>query len=638
MTLISLDSVSKALGDGPLFEGASFGIEEGERIGFVGPNGSGKSTLLKILAGRLEIDDGALARKRGLLVNVLDQNPIWESGDSIRDFLFRSDDQLVQLVGNYEKCLQNLQKDDHKDVAASRALQDTLAGLSHDMDTRGGFDLERRFESLLSELGIQDLSLPMDTLSGGMAKKAALTRCLAPDSDLILLDEPTNHLDLDTIEWLEKKLVASGKAFVLVTHDRWFLDSVCTTIMEIDNQRVSKYEGGYSDYLARVASRDEFSQSRERRREAILRVELEWLKRGPKARGGKDKKRKERIRDMVDGRPEAEQAGSDAFQTASRRLGGKVLELNGVAKSWDGKRVLSPFSYKLTKGERIGVVGPNGSGKSTLLDLIANRFEADEGSIDRGETLAIGYFDQHSEDMDASLTIIEYVRKAAERVRLGDGTELGAEQFLERFGFPRTMHDQKLDKLSGGESRRLLLVRLLIASPNLILLDEPTNDFDISTIALLEDFLRNFGGCVIAVSHDRAFLEGMADSLWVLDGRGGIVSYVGSYVDWREECAELEAKKPKIASGASTSAQATAKTKSDKLSFKENKEFEGLLPEIEALETEKAELEKAFADPEASLAKDPAAYARAGSRYAELDGLIASKTLRWEALAERADS
>ena len=640
MTLISLDSVSKTLGDGPLFSNASFGIEEGERVGFVGPNGSGKSTLLKLLAGRLESDDGTIARKRGLIVNVLDQSPVWESGDTIRDFLFRSDDPLVTLVGRYERCLESLHSGD---------ADAELARLTHEMETKGGFELEHRFESILSELGIGDTSLRMDELSGGMAKKAALARCLAPDSELILLDEPTNHLDVDTIEWMEKKLVASGRAFVLVTHDRWFLDAVCTTIMEIDGGEVSKYEGGYSDYLERVASREAFAQSRERRREAILRVELEWLKRGPKARGGKDKKRKERIRDLVGGRPEAESAGSEVFQAAKRRLGGKVLELQGVSKQWDGRTVLSPFSYKLTKGERVGVVGPNGSGKSTLLDLIAGRIREDAGAIDRGDTVAIGYLDQSATDLKAETAALEYVRQAAERVRLSDELELTAEQFLERFGFPRAMHAQPIGKLSGGELRRLLLVRLLIASPNVLLLDEPTNDFDIPTIALLEDFLSTFSGCVIAVSHDRAFLEGVADSLWVLDGKGGVESYVGSYTAWREtreaaEIAALEAEAERAARKLSAGRklpgnEAAAETKTDrnvvKLSFKEKKELDALLPEIEALEAEKALLEARFADPAAELAKDGEAYAAATSRYAELEELITKKTLRWEDLAAR---
>lgn len=634
MTLISLDGVSKALGEGPLFSDVSFGIEEGERIGFVGPNGCGKSTLLRILAGRMEPDDGSAARKRDLRVNMLDQVPRWEAGDTIRDFLFRSDDPLVRLVDRYERAL-----------ADPLSAEKTVADLTHEMEASGGFSVEHRFASLLSELGIQDLSLPMDTLSGGMAKKAALARCLAPASDLILLDEPTNHLDVDTIEWLERKLVQSGAAFVLVTHDRWFLDDVCTVIIDIDGGRAFKYGGNYSEYLERLDERRAFAEARERRRESILRVELEWLKRGPKARGGKDKKRKGRIRDLVDGRPEQEDAGSDAFMTAKRRLGGKVLNLAEVGKSWGKLEVIKPFSYKLSAGERIGIVGPNGSGKSTLLDLIAGRIEPDAGAIARGDTAVVGYFDQTGADMGTELSILDYVSAAAERIRLGDGSELTAEQFLERFGFPRPMQSQPVGKLSGGERRRLLLVRILIAAPNVLLLDEPTNDIDIPTIALLEDFLENFGGCVVAVSHDRTFLERTADSLWILDGSGTVEPFVGSYAEWREErAAALEAASSAKAAGkgagrSSGGAEGPENPERGrgKLSFKEKKELEGLLPEIEALEAEKAELEERFADPAGALAKDAAAYGAAAARYKELDLLIDENTRRWEELAARSD-
>ena len=638
MVIISLDSVSKSLGAGPLFSSVSLSIEEGERIGFVGPNGCGKSTLLKLLAGRMECDDGVVARKRGLVVQFLDQTPVWESGDTIRDFLFRSDDLLVRLVGRYEAALETAHEA-HEDRSAE------LSSLTHEMEHKGGFELERRFLSMLMELGVEDLSLPMDTLSGGMAKKAALARCLAPDSDLVLLDEPTNHLDLDTIEWLERKLVGGRKAFVLVTHDRWFLDAVCGTIMEIDGGCVRKYEGGYSDYLVRVSNRESDLVVREKRRESILRVELEWLKRGPKARGGKDKKRKERIRDLQDGAAEAAAAGSEVFRTGHRRLGGKVLEFKHIGKKWGEKEVISSFSYKLTKGERVGVVGPNGSGKSTLLDLIAERYQPDSGTIQRGDTAVVGYFDQHTDGMDKSLKLLDFVCAAAERVRMNDGSDLSAEQFLERFGFPRTMLQQDLTTLSGGELRRLMLVRLLISAPNVLLLDEPTNDFDIPTRALLEDFLSGFGGCVISVSHDRAFLEGVADSLWILDGKGGVDSYVGSYMDWREargqEAAEAEAERKIAAEKQVRPVIATVGDKSPartagKLSFAERKEYGQLLPDIEAMENEKKTLELRFASAPDSTANDHLSLVAAHKRYEELTRLIEEKSCRWEALAERA--
>ncbi|AEJ20752.1 ABC-F family ATP-binding cassette domain-containing protein [Gracilinema caldarium] len=633
MALISLDSVSKTLGETSLFTNVSFSIEAEEHIGFVGPNGAGKSTLLKILAGILEADQGTITRKRGLHISTLDQVPRWERGDRIRDFLFRSTDPLVQLVDRYERVLQ--------DPASS---PETISALNHEMEERGGYNVEHRFSSLLSELDIQDLNVPMETLSGGMVKKVALVRCLASDTDLLLLDEPTNHLDIDTIEWLEKKLIQSGKAFVLVTHDRWFLDTVCNVIIDIDRRGVAKYPGDYSEYLERLEERAQISAGRERRREAILRVELEWLKRGPKARGGKDKKRKERIRELVQGRPEAPEAKPDAFRTSQRRLGGKVLELHQVSKSYEGKPVLKNFSYTLSVGERIGIIGPNGSGKSTLLNLIAGTIEPDSGTVVRGETVAIGYFDQTGAAMNANSSILEYVQSAAERISFDDGTELTAEQFLERFGYPRSMQSQKIEKLSGGERRRLQLVRLLIASPNVLLFDEPTNDIDIGTIALLEDFLRHFQGSVIVVSHDRSFLEGMTDSLWIFDGKGNIQSYVGTYSAWREQQELLQEqieqeRGPKSALVPQDKLQREPiKGQKQKLSFKEKRELEQLLPEISALEEEKTALEAAFSHPESPLARDGKALAEAHRRYETVLHLIDEKTLRWEELAARSDT
>ncbi len=635
MTLISLDSISKSMGKGPLFSDVSFGIEEGERIGFVGPNGNGKSTLLKIIAGRLEVDEGTVARKRQLRVNMLDQIPLWEPGDTIRDFLFRSDDPVVRLVDRYERTLQE---------TTDGAKGNRIADLTHQMESLGGFILEHRFVSLLTELGIHDLSLPMDALSGGMARKVALARCLAPDSDLLLLDEPTNHLDVDTIEWLEKKLLSQNTAFVVVTHDRWFLDDLCTTIFDIDGGRFSKYEGNYSEYLRRLEERQALVDARERRRESILRVELEWLKRGPKARGGKDKKRKDRIREMVDGRPGAEALFMENLSTSHRRLGGKIIEIQGLTKAWGSQKIVDNFSYQLSAGERIGIVGPNGSGKSTILNLIAQRTTADRGTIERGQTVVIGYYDQLGLDAEADLSILEYVQRTAERIRMADGSELTAEQFLERFAFPRTTHSQPVGKLSGGERRRLLLVRLLIGNPNVLLLDEPTNDFDIPTISLLEDFLATFPGCIIAVSHDRAFLQGMADSLWILDGTGRLERFVGSYGEWRDLRGEITAEesksgeaKSKSTGGASSQAQRNRTEERKKLSFAEKKELDSLLIEIDALEREKSALEAQFADPAGTLAKDGEAFAAAQGRYREIGEEIVLKTARWETLASRSD-
>lgn len=648
MNLVSLSDVSRAVNEGPLFTGVSTGIEEGERIGLVGPNGCGKSTLLALLSGRHSPDTGTIARKRDIVMSVLDQEPRFDEDDTIRDFLYRGDNPLLALVRDYERSLSGLADEQDREFAR----------LSHEMEEQGGFALEQRFASFLQELGIAELDRPMRSLSGGMVKKVALARTLAPRSDLVFLDEPTNHLDMDTIEWLENTLLSWPGAVVLVTHDRWFLDTVCTHIMEIDQKAVRKYEGSYADYLARLETREQEAQGREGKRQSILRVELEWLKRGPKARGGKDKKRKERIRQLQDaGRDESGgRAAATGFSSAQTRLGSRVLELESIKKERGNRTVIASWTCKLTRGERIGIVGPNGSGKTTLLDLIAGRLEPDAGTIALGETVRVGYFDQHTEGIDRSKEVLDWIREAAERIALADGTSLSAEQFLERFGFPRRMFREDLSRLSGGELRRLALLRLLATAPNVLLLDEPTNDFDVQTIALLEDYLAHFNGCVLAVSHDRAFLEGLVDCLWILDGRGGIRSFSGTWSDWRslrdEEAALDTAHQAATASSANSPLAAAPQTvatldvkaanspagrKKAGLSWKEERELEQLLVDIDAMEEEKTALEMAFADPSSALAKDPAAMKRSQERYASLAGLIEKATTRWEELASRTD-
>ncbi len=638
MNLVSLSDVSRAVNEGPLFSGVSTGIEEGERIGLVGPNGCGKSTLLALLSGRHSPDTGTIARKRDIVMSVLDQEPRFDEADTIRDFLYRGDNPLLALVRDYERSLAELKDAEDREFAR----------LSHEMEERGGFALEQRFASFLQELGIVELDRPMRSLSGGMVKKVALARTLAPQSDLVFLDEPTNHLDMDTIEWLENTLLSWPAAVVLVTHDRWFLDTVCTHIMEIDQKAVRKYEGSYADYLARLETREQEAQGREGKRQSILRVELEWLKRGPKARGGKDKKRKERIHQLQDaGRDESGGcAAASGFSSAQTRLGSRVLELEGIKKVRGDKTVIASWTCKLTRGDRIGIVGPNGSGKTTLLDLIAGRLKPDVGSIALGETVRVGYFDQHTEGIDPSKEVLDWITEVAERITLGDGTTLSAEQFLERFGFPRRMFREDLGRLSGGELRRLALLRLLATAPNVLLLDEPTNDFDVQTIALLEDYLTGFNGCVLAVSHDRAFLEGLADSLWILDGAGGIRSFSGTWSDWRNlrddeaaaaatRTAEAAAKTDSIAKTATESSSGARKKTG--LSWREERELEQLLVDIEAMEEEKTALETAFADPSSALAKDPAAMKSSQERYAALAALIERATTRWEDLASRTD-
>jgi len=591
MNVLSLDGVSKTLVDAPLFERVTLGIDAGEKIGFIGRNGAGKSTFLKILTGEILPDTGAVSRNRGLTMSTLPQRPLFRPGTSLEEYCFQEDAGPKPVSA-----------EEHASIA----------------DT---------FRSLCRELGLDDLSAHMGMLSGGMVRKASLARCLARRAGFLLLDEPTNHLDLDTIEWLEGRLRGAAFGFILVTHDRYFLDGVCTAIMEIDGRAILKYPGNYSSYLERRAEREEARERAEQRRGAILRGELEWLKRGPRARTGKDKGRKQRIQDLLDSRVQAEMAMRE-FTSTHRRLGKKVLEMHGVTKSYDGRQVLAPFTYSFRRGERIGVIGPNGSGKTTFLRLVAGETAPDAGSVIRGETTVFAHLHQASGEGHSGITVIDFMKDLAERVPQEHGESLSAEQFLERFLFPRGMHAVTLDRLSGGELRRLTLVRLLATAPNFLLLDEPTNDLDLDTIRQLEDYLADFGGCILLVSHDRAMLDRLTDSLLVFDGEGGARGFIGNYEDYRAIAGSGTA----APDTPSREAYRPAHAEKSGLSFKERREYGELLAEIEQLEHEQKSLEESFQQ----QSIDPVERGRNSRRYQDLLQRLEQRMARWEELAARA--
>jgi ATP-binding cassette subfamily F protein uup len=655
MNILSLDGVSKTLIGTPLFEEVSLGIEDGERIGLVGRNGVGKSTFLRIVAGTLEHDDGTIARKRGLRVSVLPQSPAAAPGMSLADFLLEGDSPAVRLVRAYEEALHAQAQGKASPGDAAR-----MEKLHQRMEEEGGFHLERRFASFCSEFGLGGPETGMDGFSGGMVKKAAIARCLASDADLLILDEPTNHLDLEAIELLEKKLLSSSHAFILVTHDRAFLEATCLRILEIDRSRVFSFPGDYDKFLEARRERWAVLEKADARREAILKIEMKWLMRGARARATKSERRKGIIRDMQAAALERpEEMG--AFSSQARRLGKKILELKAVSKSYGGRRVFAPFSYEFAKGDRIGVVGPNGCGKTTLLSIISGDLKPDEGGVDRGANTQCSYYGQTAAGLPMDMRMIDFIRRHAELTRLGDGTVLDAERLLERFLFDRTMHDQRLSTLSGGELRRLQLVSILAEHPNLLILDEPTNDLDIDTIELLEDYIQDFDGCVVLVSHDRAFLDGVALTTIAFDGNGAAELYPGPYGEYREalederaeraarEAAAKEAAR-RAASSASAGAAADAakgspsgaaigaaagaeggergRGRARKPSFAEKREYEGILDEIAGLEAEKAELEALFSSGAAGAALEAAS-----RRYAELGPLIEKKSARWEELA-----
>jgi ATP-binding cassette subfamily F protein uup len=664
MNIIALDGVSKTLIGHPLFEGVSLGIEEGERIGLVGRNGAGKSTFLRLLSGALEPDEGSIARKRGLKVSVLPQLPVAAPGTRLLDFLLEDDSPAVRLVRDYERALHALAEPgappavaagpggsragDTGGFAGLGAAGASLETLQRRMEEEGGFVLERRYASLLSEFGLPGPETLMDGFSGGMVKKAAIARTLASDAELVLLDEPTNHLDLEAIELLERKLAASPFAFVLVTHDRAFLEATCGRILEIDRSAIYSYPGDYDKFLEARRERWNALEKADSRREAILKIEMKWLNRGARARATKSERRKRVIRDMQAAALERpEEMG--AFSSQARRLGKKILELKGVTKSYGGRRVFSPFSYEFVKGDRIGVVGPNGCGKTTLLSIVTGELAPDEGSVDRGANTRAAYFGQTAAGLPMAKRMLEFIRERAELTRLGDGSELDAERLLERFLFDRSMHDQLLSTLSGGELRRLQLVSVLAENPNLLVLDEPTNDLDIDTIELLEDYIESFEGCVILVSHDRAFLDGVAAVTVAFDGSGAVALYPGPYSEYREALAEERAEREAAAAARSKetargkavsgpSAEPDTETRAAggrnaartrKASYAERREYEGILDEIAALEDERAALERLFSSGASGRELE-----EASRRYAELGPLIEARTSRWEELAE----
>lgn len=618
MNLMSMNGVEKAYRNTPLFTDVSFGIDTDDRIGLVGRNGAGKSVLLDLIADRIQPDAGTIARKRSIRLAMLEQTPSGDADCSLRSFLHHGEDYHIRLHRDYTNALERAGQSPSDDKELTR--------LTSLMEETNGFHMTDRYLSLLAELGMDDPDAKIGSLSGGMLRKAAIARCLAGNPELVLLDEPTNHLDIETIEWLETYLGKTDAAIVLVTHDRYVLESVCNSILEIDSGQVYRYPCSYAAYLERRKLRYDAADSAENRRQVQLAAELKWLERGARARTGKEKARKDRVQQLESGQKPRERTMT-AFTSTPRRLGKKVLETAGVCKSYDGQTVVAPFSYRFERKEKLGVIGPNGSGKSTFLDLLAGVVTPDGGEVDIGENTSIAYFDQAGDRVDGSLTVIEYLKAHAERVRIDRDSWITVEQFLERFLFPRSMFNQSLELLSGGEFRRLFLVRLLAAGPNCLLLDEPTNDLDIDTIRLLEEFLIDFPGCVIAVSHDRAFLDRVTEGLLVFSDQGKVRKFSGNYSDLAEE-RELTSKREKAETTSSPKTQRHVTTR--RLSFHERRELAQLPDEIAALESERTKLEALFVSGSTDVEK----MNRAHERYVEVCREIESKGDRWLELAE----
>ncbi|NWF62235.1 MAG: ABC-F family ATP-binding cassette domain-containing protein [Fischerella sp.] len=638
MSLITLQSVKKDFGIKEILKDASFSLDATDKVGLIGTNGSGKSTLLKMIAGLEPIDGGQILVNSGAKIVYLPQQPDLDENHTVLEQVFADSGEKMALVREYEEISDKLAH-----YPEDNQLMSRLSVVMQRMDAIGAWELETKAKIILSKLGIIDFDATIKTLSGGYRKRIALATALLSEPDLLLMDEPTNHLDANSVEWLQSYLNRYRGALLLITHDRYFLDRVTNGIIEIDRGDIYTYSGNYSYYLEKKTQAEESAISSQRKFQGVLRRELEWLKRGPKARSTKQKARIERIRDMQ--ATEFKQAqGKVDISTPSRRIGKKVIELNHISKAYNERSLIKDFTYEFNPEDRIGIIGGNGAGKSTLMDIITGRVQPDTGSVEIGTTIHIGYFDQHSEELLTALNenqrVIDYIKEEGEYVKIADGTQITASQMLERFLFPGNQQYAPIHKLSGGEKRRLFLLRILMSAPNVLILDEPTNDLDVQTLAVLEEYLEEFNGCIIVVSHDRYFLDRTVDTIFALEEEGNIRQYPGNYsvyLDYKkaeeekqQESTNTKEKTKNVEMFPATSIPKEPQKKK-RLSTWERREFEQLEDKIAQLEAEKAEAEKAMANVPAGN------YTQVQKLYEQVETLkqaIDTATERWLELAE----
>ena len=564
MSILTLQNIKKDFGIKEILREATFSIEENDKVGLIGVNGSGKSTLLKMIAGIEQIDAGERLAKNGARIIYLPQQPNLDENGTVLDQVFAGDSEAMKWVRQYEDLSHKIAhaQGDNLDKLTSK-----LTRVMEKMESTEAWELETQAKIILSKLGIEDFDAKVGSLSGGYRKRISLATALLNEPDLLLMDEPTNHLDAESVEWLQDYLNNFRGAILLITHDRYFLDKVTNRILEIDRGDLYTYTGNYSYYLEKKAEQEASAAKSEHKHRGILRRELEWLKRGPKARSTKQRARIDRIHAMQE--QEFKQAqGKVEIDTPGRRIGKKVIELENVSKAYDDRILIKDFTYEFAPRDRIGIIGGNGAGKSTLMNMITGRIKPDAGKVDIGSTIHIGYFDQHSEDLldalDEDRRVIDYIKDVAAYVTTADGSQISASQMLERFLFPPNQQYAPIHKLSGGEKRRLFLLQVLMSAPNVLILDEPTNDLDVQTLSVLEDYLENFNGCAIAVSHDRYFLDRTVDFIFAIEPGGNIRQYPGNYsvyLDYKK--AKTKETKDIKQKETATKNKTTAKTKSN---------------------------------------------------------------------------
>jgi len=620
MSILQVENLYKTYGDKVLFDHISFTIEEKQRIGLIGVNGTGKSTLLKVIARIESADEGEITHANSMRVEYLPQDPELTEGLTVLEQIYYGDAEIMKVMREYELALSELELNPENEAKLKYLMQ-----MQQKMDEHEAWEANTVAKTVLTKLGITDFSKQVTHLSGGQRKRVAIAKALIQPADLLILDEPTNHLDNETIEWLEGFLAGYRGSILLITHDRYFLNRVTNQIFELDQGKLYTYSGNYEVFLEKKAERETNAEQAETKRQNLLRRELAWIRRGAKARSTKQKARIDRFEELKEQKGPAAKKDLD-FAIGSTRLGKKVIELEHISKSYDGKTLISDFSYLVTPGERLGIIGPNGSGKSTLLNIIAGRIPADQGTIEVGETVKIGFYTQEHEEMDENLRVVEYIKETAEIVHTVDGQIITAEQMLERFLFPRSAQWTYIRKLSGGERRRLYLLKVLMEEPNVLFLDEPTNDLDTQTLSVLEDYLDQFPGVVLTVSHDRYFLDRVVEHLIVFEQNGQIHRFQGSYTDYMEEARLKEMIQEKETPKEKSSHK---KEKKKRLSYKEQQEWEQIEDVIAGLEQKKEQLEQEIADAGSDFGKVQELY----KEQEEVDKKLEETMERWEELS-----
>jgi ATP-binding cassette subfamily F protein uup len=629
INILSVEHLTKSFGERYLFKDITFGISKGQKVALVARNGSGKTTLLNILMGRESPDEGIITWRKGVSKIFLEQDPILPPDKTALETVLYSDDPVQQALYRYEKALLN--QEEQPSDAHLEALQQAIS----DMDAHQAWDLESRVKEILAKLNITQLDQPVRSLSGGQKKRLALACALLAEPDFMVLDEPTNHLDYEMIEWLEEYLQRTNLSLLLVTHDRYFLDRLCDQIIELDENSLFTYNGNYEYYLEKREERAANQASEQDKARNLFRRELEWIRRQPKARTTKSKARIDSFADLEDKVKNKRLEEDLTLNVKMTRIGSKILDLKKVSKSYDGKTIIKGFSYVFKRGERIGIVGKNGVGKTTFLNMLMGVIEPDSGKIEIGETIVPGYFRQDGLEIKPHHRVIDVIKEIAEVIVLADGNKVSAQQFLQLFQFDYYKQQTPVEKLSGGERRRLHLATVLMKNPNLLILDEPTNDLDLLTLNILEDFLVHYPGCLIIVSHDRYFLDKLVDHLFIFAGNGEVYDYNGNYRQWRDEQLEKEriAREAKENSVPAPKKQDTPNyTAKGQLSFTERKEYNKLEKEIADHEKEIEKLENELATAGADFAK----IEQISQKIGKLREAIDTKTDRWLELAERA--